>query len=108
METESTPVIPHVEPATPSLHPLEISFPLPRTPHTTLHIHLTFLATSTMVFLSTTTPGDSGGGGSGSMMKPMGSFVYAMPDVGVPFFIRDFASFMFVSEDKKEKKENNL
>ncbi|RAO66366.1 uncharacterized protein BHQ10_002378 [Talaromyces amestolkiae] len=28
-----------------------------------------------MVFLSTTTPGDSG-----STMKPMGSFVYAMPD----------------------------
>jgi hypothetical protein len=35
-----------------------------------------------MVFLSTTTPGDSGGGESGTL-KPMGSFVYAMPDVGV-------------------------
>ncbi|KAL1963667.1 hypothetical protein VTN77DRAFT_7988 [Rasamsonia byssochlamydoides] len=82
METESTPTptVPHVEPATPSLQPLEISFPLPKTPYTTLHIHLTFLATSTMVFLSTTTTGDSGGGGAGGTLKPMGSFVYAMPD----------------------------
>ncbi|KAL1979204.1 hypothetical protein VTN96DRAFT_6515 [Rasamsonia emersonii] len=79
METESpTPTVPHVEPATPSLHPLEISFPLPKTPYTTLHIHLTFLATSTMVFLSTTTTGESGG--EGGTLKPMGSFVYAMPD----------------------------
>lgn len=74
--------IPHVEPATPSLKPLELSFPLPRTPHTTLHIHLTFMATSSLVFLSTTTPGDSSGGQSGgASLRPMGSFVYAMPDV---------------------------
>lgn len=64
------------EPASPSLKPIELSFPLPKTPHTTVHIHLTSMKTSTMVFLSTTTPGDSG-----STMKPMGSFVYAMPDV---------------------------
>lgn len=86
METESpAPTIPPVEPATPSLHPLEISFPLPKTPYATLHIHLTFLTTSTMVFLATTTTGESGGGGGpageGRMLKPMGSFVYAMPDV---------------------------
>ncbi|KAF3392312.1 hypothetical protein DPV78_010741 [Talaromyces pinophilus] len=61
--------------ANPSLKPIELSFPLPKTPHTTVHIHLTPMKTSTMVFLSTTTPGDSG-----STMKPMGSFVYAMPD----------------------------
>lgn len=64
------------EPAIPSLKPIELSFPLPKTPHTSVHIHLTPMNTSTMVFLSTTTPGDSG-----STMKPMGSFVYAMPDV---------------------------
>lgn len=36
-----------------------------------------------MVFLATTTPGDSAG-----TMKPLGSFVYAMPDVGL-FFVSD-------------------
>ncbi|OKL63858.1 hypothetical protein UA08_01115 [Talaromyces atroroseus] len=61
--------------ALPSLKPVEISFPLPKTPHTNVHIHLTFMATSTMVFLSTTTLGDSG-----STLKPMGSLIYAMPD----------------------------
>ncbi|KAK2762110.1 hypothetical protein FQN54_001117 [Arachnomyces sp. PD_36] len=60
---------------TPSLKPLELSFPLPKTPHTTLHIHLTFLATSVMVFITTTSMGDSGG-----TVKGMGSFVYAIPD----------------------------
>lgn len=83
METTSAPSsVPHMEPATPSLKPLEFSFPLPRTPHTTLHIHLTFMATSTLAFLSTTRPGDLGGGqGGGASLRPMGSFVYAMPDV---------------------------
>lgn len=57
-------------------HPHEISFPLPKALHTTAHIHLTRLDTCTTVFLATSTPGDSGG-----TMKPMGSFVYAMPDV---------------------------
>ncbi|KAJ9283654.1 hypothetical protein DTO021C3_8770 [Paecilomyces variotii] len=77
MTTISTPPIemPHAEPTSPSTTPIEISFPLPKTPHTTAHVHLTFLATSTMVFLATTTPGDSAG-----TMKPLGSFVYAMPD----------------------------
>lgn len=99
METESpTPTVPHVEPATPSLHPLEISFPLPKTPYTTLHIHLTFLATSTMVFLSTTTTGESGG--EGGTLKPMGSFVYAMPDVSQKItivFFSLFCLFLFFS-----------
>ncbi|KAH8698898.1 hypothetical protein BGW36DRAFT_396540 [Talaromyces proteolyticus] len=68
-------VAPLLESATPSMKPVEISFPLPRTPHTNVHIHLTLMAKSTMVFLSTTNTGDSS-----STLKPMGSFVYAMPD----------------------------
>ncbi|THC90015.1 hypothetical protein EYZ11_010529 [Aspergillus tanneri] len=56
-------------------HPQEISFPLPKALHTTAHIHLTILDTCATVFLATSTPGDSGG-----TLKPMGSFVYAMPD----------------------------
>jgi hypothetical protein len=60
----------------PSFSPLELSFPLPKTPHTILHVHLTFLTTSTTVFLTTTTIGESG-----TTNAPLGSFVYAMPDV---------------------------
>ncbi|KAL1978105.1 hypothetical protein VTN31DRAFT_964 [Thermomyces dupontii] len=67
-----------MESVSPSLQPMELSFPLPKTPHTTLHIHLTFLATSTLVFLSTTAPGDTVQGGG--PLKSMGSFVYSMPD----------------------------
>ena len=59
-----------------SLQPLEVSFPLPRSPHTTLHAHITFLTTSTMLFLTTNVIGESS-----STRAPMGSFVYAMPDV---------------------------
>ncbi|PYH45678.1 proteasome assembly chaperone 4 family protein [Aspergillus saccharolyticus JOP 1030-1] len=67
------------EPVAPRLHPQEISFPLPKALHTTAHIHLTLLETCVMVFLATSTPGDSAG-----TMKPMGSLVYAMPDLKSP------------------------
>lgn len=52
----------------------EIALALPRALHTTAHIHLTFQAAHTTVFVATTVPGESG-------EKPLGSFVYAMPDV---------------------------
>ncbi|KAL4909826.1 hypothetical protein BDW74DRAFT_173314 [Aspergillus multicolor] len=55
--------------------PTELSFPLPKALHTTAHIHLTVLDTCAMVFLATSTSGDSTGS-----TKPMGSFIYAMPD----------------------------
>lgn len=77
MATEQAIPPPTDSPATPHQpRPQEISFPLPRALHTTAHIHLTMLDTCTTVFLATSTPGDSGG-----TTKPMGSFVYAMPDV---------------------------
>ncbi|KAL4975631.1 hypothetical protein BDW66DRAFT_151744 [Aspergillus desertorum] len=53
----------------------ELSFPLPKASHTTAHIHLTLLDTCVMVFLATSTVGDSTGSA-----KPMGSFIYALPD----------------------------
>ncbi|BDD57255.1 hypothetical protein MPDQ_002921 [Monascus purpureus] len=68
--------IPPVEQVRPHIKPEEISFPLPKSLYTTAHIHLTFLDTSVMVFLTTTTVG----GNSAGSVKPMGSFVYAMPD----------------------------
>ncbi|EIT79922.1 hypothetical protein F9C07_1079386 [Aspergillus flavus] len=69
------PIPPQVENVAPHAKPQELSFPLPKALHTTAHIHLTFLDTCTTVFLATSTPGDSAGS-----VKPMGSFVYAMPD----------------------------
>ncbi|KAL4940377.1 hypothetical protein BDV06DRAFT_20807 [Aspergillus oleicola] len=63
------------QPRRPPTTTTELSFPLPKALHTTAHIHLTVLDTCTMIFLATSTPGDSSGS-----VKPMGSFIYAMPD----------------------------
>jgi hypothetical protein len=76
MASEVAPADPSAELATPSVKPQEISFTLPKALHTTAHVHLNFLGHCAMVFLATSSPGDSGGS-----IKPMGSFVYAMPDV---------------------------
>lgn len=57
----------------------ELSFPLPKNPHTILQAHLTFFETSMMLFLTTSTIGESS-----SALAPMGSFVYAMPNVCQP------------------------
>ena len=59
----------------PTLKPVSTSLPLPLAPHTTLHVQLTRLATSTLLFLTTRTPGDS------AASSPLGSFVYAIPSV---------------------------
>ncbi|CDM38067.1 unnamed protein product [Penicillium roqueforti FM164] len=75
MATEAPPAVPSAELATPAVRPQELSFSLPRALHTTAHVHLTFLGNCATIFLATSSPGDSGGS-----IKPMGSFVYAMPD----------------------------
>ncbi|KAF7593288.1 hypothetical protein BBP40_011747 [Aspergillus hancockii] len=64
-----------VENVAPQVQPQEISFPFPKALHTNAHIHLTLFDTCATVFLATSTPGDSAGS-----VKPMGSFIYAMPD----------------------------
>ncbi|KAL4799097.1 hypothetical protein BDV19DRAFT_355978 [Aspergillus venezuelensis] len=63
------------QPPQPQTTTTELSFPLSKALHTTAHIHLTVLDTCVMIFLATSTPGDSSGS-----VKPMGSFIYAMPD----------------------------
>lgn len=73
--TTAQPVAPQTELVTPAYKPQEISFPLPKALHTTAHVHLTILETCVTIFLATTTPGEPGGS-----LKPMGSFIYAMPD----------------------------
>ena len=60
----------------PSFSPVEISFPLPKHPHLKFHAHLSFLGKCNIIHL-TTTDLDL----SDSSLPPMGSFVYAMPDV---------------------------
>ncbi|KAJ5704154.1 hypothetical protein N7493_011292 [Penicillium malachiteum] len=67
--------IPQTERIEPSFKPLELSFPLPKALHTTVHVQVTLLDKCTTVFITTSTPGDSTGS-----VKPLGSFVYAMPD----------------------------
>lgn len=90
MATEAPPAVPLAELATPSVKPQEISFTLPKALHTTAHVHLNFLGHCAMVFLATSSPGDSGGS-----IKPMGSFVYAMPDVST--LSADFGIFCHIS-----------
>lgn len=58
-----------------TIKPLELSFPLPKNPHSILQAHLTFLETSIMLFLTTNMIGES------STLAPMGSFVYALHNV---------------------------
>jgi len=59
---------------TAQVKPIEVSFPLPRAPQTSVHLQLTNTRTSLLAFLTTTT-------GESSAVAPLGSFVYAMPSV---------------------------
>ncbi|KAL8756976.1 MAG: hypothetical protein Q9199_002566 [Rusavskia elegans] len=58
----------------PTLHPKQLAIPLPLTPHTTLHMQITTLDTSNLIFLTSTDPSSSGS------QSALGSFVYAMPN----------------------------
>lgn len=58
----------------PILHPKQLAIPLPLTPHTTLHMQITTLDTSNLIFLTSTDPSSS------ASLSALGSFVYAMPN----------------------------
>ncbi|KAL9006310.1 MAG: hypothetical protein Q9188_000909 [Gyalolechia gomerana] len=63
------------EPApSPTLHPKPLAIPLPFSPNTTLHIQITRLETSSLIFLTSTDPSTS------SSLSALGSFVYAVPN----------------------------
>lgn len=64
-----------VEPAPSTVRPQCLSVPLSHIIHTTLHIQLTRYETSNMIFLTNTDPSSS------PSTSPLGSFVYAMPNV---------------------------
>jgi hypothetical protein len=55
--------------------PTELSFPLPKSPDTRIYLQLTIQVTSFLLFLTTAMNGDT------SRAAPLGSFVYALPDV---------------------------
>ncbi|CAD0082158.1 unnamed protein product [Aureobasidium vineae] len=57
--------------------PIQFSMPLPNAPGSRIHTHLTILATSILIFCTSTTAEFSS-----SAIPSLGSFVYAMPDVG--------------------------
>jgi len=59
----------------PTVHPIELSFPLPKSPDTKIHLQLTIQTTSLFLFLTTALNGDT------LTAAPLGSFVYALPDV---------------------------
>ena len=70
----------------PPLQPQQLSVPLPLSPHTTLHIQITPLEKSTIVFLTTTYPSSS------SSLSALGSFVYSIPNVPFPCQLPDLSS----------------
>jgi hypothetical protein len=53
----------------------QLALSSPKNPHLTIHAHVTFFKTNTMLFLATSATGESGA------LAQMGSFVYAMPMV---------------------------
>lgn len=62
----------------PSFRPIQFAFHLPKHPHLNLHAHLSLTGNCVMVHLTTTDIGESE-----NSAPPMGSFVYAMPDVRI-------------------------
>lgn len=65
----------NAEIAEPSVRPIELSLPLPHARETRIHLQLTIQTTSLLLFLTTTMNGDA------STAVPLGSFVYAIPDM---------------------------
>lgn len=61
--------------------PIQLSFPLPRSLDTRIHLRLTIKSKVIMLFLTTVAADEE------DQSVPMGSFVYALPDVCNPVII---------------------
>ncbi|KAI4639892.1 uncharacterized protein J4E78_010794 [Alternaria triticimaculans] len=57
--------------------PIEVSFPLPKAPHTNIYLQLTNNGPNLLLFLTTATA-------ESASSAPLGSFVYAMPNRAKP------------------------
>ncbi|KAI9783139.1 MAG: hypothetical protein M1816_001590 [Peltula sp. TS41687] len=77
MASSTPPTEPPEPTMTPSFQPLELSFALPRSAETQIHLHVSNLSRRTLLLFLTTTPV---GGRSSTSAAPLGSFVYALPD----------------------------
>ncbi|KAI9833980.1 MAG: hypothetical protein M1826_005885 [Phylliscum demangeonii] len=60
----------------PSFQPIELSFLLPRSAHTHIHLHLSYLPGGRTLLLFLTTASAA----AAAPTAPLGSFVYAIPD----------------------------
>ena len=58
--------------------PIQLSFPLPRSLDSRIYLHLTVKSKAILLFLTTASMEDAGS------PTPLGSFVYALPDVRPP------------------------
>ena len=65
----------------PSVQVIELSFPLPKAPETKIHLRLTIGTISLLLFLTTVYGVDA------PTAAPLGSFVYALPDVSLYFHL---------------------
>ncbi|KAK3905927.1 hypothetical protein C8A05DRAFT_12291 [Staphylotrichum tortipilum] len=54
--------------------PIQLSFPLPRSPDTHIYLHLTVKSKAILLFVTTASMDEAGA------PTPLGSFVYALPD----------------------------
>ena len=64
-----------------AIRPIELSFPLPKAPEMSIHLHLRISTTSVLLLMTTVQDGDT------STAAPLGSFVYALPDVWTVWYI---------------------
>ena len=79
MATEaSRPLTNGTGPASSMTEPIQFSMALPNAPGSRIHTHLTILATSILLFCTSTTAEFSS-----APVPSLGSFVYAMPDVRI-------------------------
>jgi hypothetical protein len=65
--------------------PIEVSFPLPKAPHTNIHVQLTDNGPNLLLFLTTSSA-------ESASSSTLGSFVYAMPNVSAQPSMRYAAS----------------
>jgi hypothetical protein len=79
----------------------ELSFPLPKSPDTRIYLQLTIQTTSLLLFLTTAMNGDT------STTAPLGSFVYALPDV-THLSILSFENFALTASIENESGPNHF
>lgn len=65
----------------PAAKPIQLAIQMPYAPDSRIHLHLTILTTSILLFVTSTNHESSGAGAS------LGSFVYAMPDVCLQYHV---------------------